>query len=185
MQYENEKLLAAGRALIPIDELTQKASEKLIALQEQIVGGECKEKEPCIRDLLVVELCNWFNTTFFEWVNHLPCRICGSEESKLQRTQSEGDLHVEVSFCCGQETKFYRYNDVAQLLVSRKGRCGEYANCFTFLCRCLEYDARIVYSRFDHVWTEVLKKWLWIKSPLCINEYIYRYIQKAKRVGCI
>uniref|UniRef100_A0A034V3S8 Peptide-N(4)-(N-acetyl-beta-glucosaminyl)asparagine amidase n=1 Tax=Bactrocera dorsalis TaxID=27457 RepID=A0A034V3S8_BACDO len=155
MQYEDEKLLAAGRALIPIDELTQKASEKLIAFQEQIVVGECKEKEPCIRDLLVVELCNWFNTEFFEWVNQLPCRVCGSEESKLQRTQTEGDIRVEVSFCCGQETKFYRYNDVAQLLVSRKGRCGEYANCFTFLCRCLEYDARIVHSRFDHVWTEV------------------------------
>ncbi|XP_011196371.2 peptide-N(4)-(N-acetyl-beta-glucosaminyl)asparagine amidase isoform X2 [Zeugodacus cucurbitae] len=155
MQYEDEKLLAAGRALIPIDELTQKASEKLIAFQEQIVAGECKEKEPCIRDLLVVELCNWFNTEFFEWVNHMPCRVCGSEESKLQRTQTEGDLRVEVSYCCGQETKFYRYNDVAQLLVSRKGRCGEYANCFTFLCRCLEYDARLVLSRFDHVWTEV------------------------------
>ncbi|XP_012157833.1 peptide-N(4)-(N-acetyl-beta-glucosaminyl)asparagine amidase isoform X2 [Ceratitis capitata] len=155
MQYEDDKLLAAGRELIPIDDLTQKASEKLIAFQERIVAGECKEKEPCIRDLIVVELCNWFNTEFFEWVNHMPCRVCGSEESKLRRTQTEDDLRVEVSFCCGQETKFYRYNDVAQLLVSRKGRCGEYANCFTFLCRCLDYDARIVYSRFDHVWTEV------------------------------
>ncbi|KAH8390257.1 hypothetical protein KR200_010687 [Drosophila serrata] len=155
MQYEDELLLATGRTLIPIDELTSKASEKLIDAQERIASGECLEKEPCIRDLLLVELVNWFNTEFFEWVNNIPCRVCGSDESKLRRTERVGDVRVEVTVCCGQESKFYRYNDISQLLVSRKGRCGEYANCFTFMCRCLDYDARIVHSHFDHVWTEV------------------------------
>ncbi|XP_017110557.1 peptide-N(4)-(N-acetyl-beta-glucosaminyl)asparagine amidase isoform X2 [Drosophila elegans] len=155
MQYEDMLLLATGRALIPVDELTDRASEKLIEMQERIAAGECQEKEPCVRDLLLVELVNWFNTQFFQWVNNIPCRVCGSEESKLRRTQREGDVRVEVTVCCGQESKFYRYNDISQLLVSRKGRCGEYANCFTFLCRCLDYDARIVHSHFDHVWTEV------------------------------
>lgn len=159
MQYEDEKLLAAGRALIPIDDLTQKASEKLMAMQEdqehQAAQAKTLAKDYCIRDLILVELVNWFNTEFFEWINNLPCKVCGSEESKLKRTQTESDCRVEVGICCGQETKFYRYNDIAQLLVSRKGRCGEYANCFTFLCRCLDYDARIVHSLFDHVWTEV------------------------------
>ncbi|XP_037949021.1 peptide-N(4)-(N-acetyl-beta-glucosaminyl)asparagine amidase-like [Teleopsis dalmanni] len=155
MQYEDENLLNAGREIIPIDDLTQKASQKLISIQEQIAEGASDNKEPCIRDLILVELVNWFNTEFFEWVNNMPCKVCGSEESKLRRTQTEGDVRVEVGICCGQETKFYRYNDISQLLVSRKGRCGEYANCFTFLCRCLDYDARIVHSFFDHVWTEV------------------------------
>lgn len=155
MQYEDEGLLASGRSLIPVDDLTSSASEKLLAMQEQIASGECQEKEPCIRDLLLVELVNWFKTQFFEWVNNIPCKVCGSEDGKLRRTQTEGDVRVEVTVCCGQETKFYRYNDIAQLLVSRKGRCGEFANCFTFLCRCLDYDARLVHSHFDHVWTEV------------------------------
>uniref|UniRef100_A0A6P4FMM2 Peptide-N(4)-(N-acetyl-beta-glucosaminyl)asparagine amidase n=1 Tax=Drosophila rhopaloa TaxID=1041015 RepID=A0A6P4FMM2_DRORH len=155
MQYEDVLLLATGRTLIPVDELTDKASEKLVDMQERIASGECQEKEPCVRDLLLVELVNWFNTEFFQWVNNIPCRVCGSDESKLRRTQREGDVRVEVTVCCGLETKFYRYNDISQLLVSRKGRCGEYANCFTFLCRCLDYDARIVHSHFDHVWTEV------------------------------
>ncbi|KAH8288979.1 hypothetical protein KR054_002484 [Drosophila jambulina] len=155
MQYEDELLLATGRTLIPIDELTSKASEKLMDAQERIASGGCLEKEPCIRDLLLVELTNWFNTEFFEWVNNIPCRVCGSDESKLRRTERVGDVRVEVTVCCGQESKFYRYNDISQLLVSRKGRCGEYANCFTFMCRCLDYDARIVHSHFDHVWTEV------------------------------
>lgn len=155
MQYEDEQLLAAGRQLIPIDSLTQTASEKLMAMQEDqaLANNDC-----CIRDLILVELVNWFNTEFFEWVNNLPCKVCGSEESKLKRSQTEGDYRVEIGVCCGQETKFYRYNDIAQLLVSRRGRCGEYANCFTFLCRCLDYDARIVHSLFDHVWTEVSKR---------------------------
>ncbi|XP_017866197.1 PREDICTED: peptide-N(4)-(N-acetyl-beta-glucosaminyl)asparagine amidase isoform X1 [Drosophila arizonae] len=158
MQYEDEALLASGRSLIPIDELTMNASSKLIEMQELIAAGKCKEKEPCIRDLLLVELVNWFNTEFFEWVNNIPCQVCGSEDGKLRRTQTEGDVRVEVTVCCGQETKFYRYNDISQLLVSRKGRCGEFANCFTFLCRCLDYDARLVHSHFDHVWTEVFSE---------------------------
>ncbi|XP_034651227.1 peptide-N(4)-(N-acetyl-beta-glucosaminyl)asparagine amidase [Drosophila subobscura] len=158
MQYEDELLLAAGRSLIPVDDLTSKASEKMIDMQDLIASGECREKEPCIRDLLLVELVNWFNTQFFEWVNNIQCHVCGSEESKLRRTQTEGDVRVEVNVCCGQESKFYRYNDISQLLVSRKGRCGEYANCFTFLCRCLDYDARLVHSHFDHVWTEVFSE---------------------------
>lgn len=62
---------------------------------------------------------------------------------------------IQVSICCNAQTKFYRYNDIETLLLTRKGRCGEYANCFTFLCRCLGYEARLVQATFDHVWTEV------------------------------
>jgi peptide-N4-(N-acetyl-beta-glucosaminyl)asparagine amidase len=62
--------------------------------------------------------------------------------------------------------EFYRFNDVAKLLKTRAGRCGEWANCFTFLCRCLGYEARHVYSTSDHVWTEVYsatdKRWIHI-----------------------
>lgn len=159
MQYEDEQLLAAGRQLIPIDELTQRASESYLRIQEEsskaVEEGKPAPKEPGIRDLILVELVAWFKNDFFEWVNCLPCKVCGSEESKLSRTVQEGDVRVEVGICCGQETKFHRYNDIAELLVSRKGRCGEFANCFTFLCRCLDYDARIVHPLFDHVWTEV------------------------------
>lgn len=50
--------------------------------------------------------------------------------------------------------------------MTRSGRCGEFANCFTFLCRCLGYDARYVYCTSDHVWTEVYnhskKRWIHI-----------------------
>lgn len=49
-------------------------------------------------------------------------------------------------------------------MITKSGRCGEWANCFTFFCRCLKYDTRYIYSTSDHVWTEVYshyqKRWI-------------------------
>ena len=56
---------------------------------------------------------------------------------------------------CQVETEFPRYNDPAKLLITRKGRCGEWGNCFTLICRAMKYDARLVIDSTDHLWTEV------------------------------
>lgn len=161
MQYEDEKLKEFAKSIIPIDDLTYKATNKLFQMQQAKI-----EKEPCIRDILIVELTKWFNEEFFEWVNTVPCSICGREDYPEKSMRFENGNRVEVGFCCGAETKFTRFNDVADLMVSRKGRCGEYANCFTFFCRALDYKARWVTSQFDHVWTEIYsenqKRWIHI-----------------------
>lgn len=56
---------------------------------------------------------------------------------------------------CETRVKFRRYIDPEPLLTLRRGRCGEWVNVFTLLCRTLGYDARCVYDETDHVWTEV------------------------------
>ncbi|XP_050074079.1 peptide-N(4)-(N-acetyl-beta-glucosaminyl)asparagine amidase [Anopheles maculipalpis] len=156
MQYEDELLLASGKSLIPIDTLTAKAKGKLAQWKRLLASNEpSTQKEPSEEDLLLEELTAWFRADFFTWVNALPCTVCGNEKTQLVRSTVEDGVRVEIYRCCGQLRHFYRYNNVEKLLQTRRGRCGEWANCFTFLCRCLGYDARYVFSTGDHVWTEV------------------------------
>ncbi|KFB51625.1 AGAP007390-PA-like protein [Anopheles sinensis] len=171
MQYEDELLLVGGRSVIPIDELTARAKDKLIQWQRLLHGSANGEQEPSHEDLLLEELTAWFKADFFTWVNALPCLVCGNEKTQLVQSIVIDGVRVEVYKCCGQLRHFYRYNDVEKLLQTRKGRCGEWANCFTFLCRCLGYDARYVFSTGDHVWTEVWsdRRQRWIHVDPCEN----------------
>ncbi|KAI8129100.1 Peptide-N(4)-(N-acetyl-beta-glucosaminyl)asparagine amidase [Lucilia cuprina] len=41
-------------------------------------------------------------------------KFVASEESKLKRTQTEGECRVELACVVAKRQKFYRYNDIAQ-----------------------------------------------------------------------
>lgn len=77
---------------------------------------------------------------------------------------------------CGTMVKFPRYCDPEPLLISRRGRCGEWANVFTLFCRALGYDARFVHDETDHVWTEVCND----HCPYINEKYIQRYSMTNK-----
>jgi peptide-N4-(N-acetyl-beta-glucosaminyl)asparagine amidase len=82
---------------------------------------------------------------------------------------------VEVYRCpkCPTQTRFPRYNHPLALLDSRRGRCGEWANCFTLMCRACGYDARLVSDWTDHVWTECFSTDAdrWVHMDACETRY--------------
>lgn len=170
MQYEDPLLQQSALKLIPRERFRLSAIEKLRKIQKLILNGELKEPEPLLDDLILEELAAWFKNEFFTWINSAPCHSCKNVNTQSVGSSSSNGVRIEKYLCtlnsCNTTTEFPRYNDIQKLLVTRSGRCGEFANCFTFLCRCLGFDARYIYCTSDHVWTEVYnhgkKRWIHI-----------------------
>ncbi|CAO0802530.1 unnamed protein product [Mucor circinelloides] len=167
-QYENQELLDKAMEVIPLQRLYEEAESKI---EEQ--GGEGS-----LEDLVIQRLLHWFKNEFFVWVNNAPCEYCQNTQTRgtnhLQPTHEElrfGANVVEGYHCssCNKITRFPRYNDPSKLLETRRGRCGEWANCFTLCCRAVGSEARIVYDTTDHVWTEVYSEHeqRWIHCDSC------------------
>lgn len=138
MQYEDPLLQESALKLIPLENLKLKATKKLRKIQKHISSGALKEPEPLMDELLLEELTEWFKADFFTWINKMPCKICKNENTKAVGNVVIDGVRVEKYICCNTVTEFHRFNDIAKLLQTRSGRCGEWANCFTFLCRCLK-----------------------------------------------
>ena len=90
--------------------------------------------------------------------------------------RSEGHAgRVELYNCgrCNLSIRFPRYNHPLKLMETRTGRCGEWANAFTALCRALGHEARLALDWTDHVWTECFinstQRWTHLDS--CENAF--------------
>ncbi|KAJ1489473.1 hypothetical protein T484DRAFT_1615090, partial [Baffinella frigidus] len=104
-------------------------------------------------------LLSWFKHRFFKWVNNEACAACGSTSTanagaarpNPQEAQYGAGV-VELYKCnqCQATTRFPRYNHPGKLLETRKGRCGEWANCFTACCVAMGFEARHVVDWTDH-----------------------------------
>ncbi|KAM0034166.1 putative peptide-N(4)-(N-acetyl-beta-glucosaminyl)asparagine amidase [Helianthus debilis subsp. tardiflorus] len=163
--YEDSHRQEAARKTVPVEKLEEKA---LVALAKE---GNLNPSKRELDHAFLLQLLFWFKQTF-KWVNSPPCEGCGNEtaiQGMGAANPSElayGASRVELYRCntCSRTTRFPRYNDPLKLLETKKGRCGEWANCFSLYCRSFGYDTRLILDFTDHVWTEcystLLGRWM-------------------------
>lgn len=164
--------------------LLDKALEAIDLGQIYSEADEQSEKDSSLgyQDHLIRALLKWFKQDFFTWVNAPKCDQCGAETDGLGSGQPNADelrqgaRRVELYRCKANSQhieRFPRYDDPETLLTWRRGRCGEWANCFTLLCIALGSRARWVWNAEDHVWTEVYSNTLgrWVHCDSCENAW--------------
>ncbi|KAL1558837.1 Peptide-N(4)-(N-acetyl-beta-glucosaminyl)asparagine amidase [Salvia divinorum] len=174
LMYEDPQRQEDARKTVPVDKLEEKAA---VALARE---GNFKPTKDELDHGFLLQLLFWFKQSF-RWVNSPPCDSCNSETMNQGMgipTHSEshyGASQVELYRCksCSSVTRFPRYNDPIKLLETRKGRCGEWANCFTLYCRAFGYESRLILDFTDHVWTECFSPYLGRRMHLDPCEGIY------------
>lgn len=102
--------------------------------------------------------------------------VSGPSVQPTHEERVEGQAGKVESYMCNRcriSIRFPRYNNPMTLLETRTGRCGEWANAFTCLCRALGHDARYIHDWTDHVWTEsfIIREQRWVHMDSCENAY--------------
>jgi Transglutaminase-like superfamily/Amino-terminal Zinc-binding domain of ubiquitin ligase E3A len=174
-QYEDLALQEQARQVIPQDDLSARAAAAVESQQKEAEESDTPIKVRSLRDQLAFEVVLWFQR-FFSWVNQPPCDTCKKATKAVGGAAPIAEEKrylastVEVYQCAdGHITRFPRYNHAGKLLETKRGRCGEWANCATLCLRSLGFDVRLIIDWTDHVWTEVFSehenRWIHCEAP--------------------
>ncbi|KAH8205144.1 hypothetical protein TruAng_000709 [Truncatella angustata] len=143
------------------------------------IAAQDDSKELGHQDCVIRGLLKYFKKDFFTWITAPRCSQCGGETDAIGAQMPSAEEHrkgagrTEIYRCKthpqSHVERFPRYDDPETLLEWRKGRCGEWANCFTLCCLALGSRARWVWNAEDHVWTEVWSERMgrWVHCDAC------------------
>ena len=183
LAYENPEAQAKVIEVVPLTKLRTAAKEKFNKLKAAEDQNSTKIVNEVEDDILVIELMGWFKNEFFKWFDGFECDSCtiktpdgntkkvkakpmGHDQANpVEAADGAGTVEKYICDRCNKTFRFPRYHSRPEkLLTWRKGRCGEFANCFALILRSLGYDTRRVLDWTDHVWCEVFskaeKRWL-------------------------
>jgi hypothetical protein len=183
MKWENAGLLDEALQKVPL-EMIYEAAEVESQIMEATALSLTTALMPMkaawsYQDCVILVLMRWFKESFFAWVKNPPCSKCSNPTCGLGMavpTQDElarGANTVEAYRCtsesCGGFERFARYTDAFVLMETRRGRAGEWANCFGMLCRAMGFRVRWLWSSEDYVWLEIFSDYRkrWVSVDVC------------------
>lgn len=180
-RYKNEHALDTVLDTIDLGKLYSGVEQR-----EAEAASKQDEKEAAnglqYEDFVVLELLQYFKHDFFKWVNKPECPNCKSDSDNIvskgaagpPQENPDGISVIEKYRCtkCNIDVDFPRINNPVSLLTTRRGRCGEWVNCFMLILQAvLGSDAKIryVWNHEDHVWCEYYSKSLkrWVHLDPC------------------